>query len=266
MNEETVHNLNTGAPNWQLRFLIAFSLLLIITFVYYLPTRFREQSGTGSHMDEGNDGHMYVDDMRATMMGELPSVAQVARLPIRTPASRTALSPIILNGVKEFRLEAEEFRWEYAPGNYVHVWGYNGQIPGPEIRVTEGDRVRVIVKNNLPVPTSVHWHGLDVPWQADGVPGVTQDPIGPGEEFTYEFDAVPAGTRFYHTHGADHMTSAQQLDMGLSGAFIVLPKTSTENKKGAEGYDRDYTLVLDEWDIMAGGINTAVGHAHGADM
>lgn len=244
---------STASPNWHVRFLIALSLLLIITFVYYLPTRFREQSGTP------DDGHMH-DNTGSAMMGELPSAADVARFPIRTPASRTALSPTLIDGVKEFRLEAEEFRWEYAPGTYVHVWGYNGQIPGPEIRVTEGDKVRVIVKNNLPVPTSVHWHGLDVPWQADGAPGITQDAIGPGEEFIYEFDAVPAGTRFYHTHGADHTTAAQQLDMGLAGAFIVEPK------KPVADYDRDYTLVLDEWEIVTGGINTAVGHMHGAGM
>ncbi len=261
-NESSLGIPNSSSnPNWQLRFLIAFSLLLIITFVYYLPTRFKALTETDSHMDGMDDMHTDTSD---AMMGELPSAAEIARLPIQTPASRATLSPTLVNGVKEFRLEAEEFRWEYAPGQYVHVWGYNGQIPGPEIRVTEGDKIRIIVKNNLPVPTSVHWHGLDVPWQEDGVPGITQDAIGPGEEFTYEFDAVPAGTRFYHTHGADHMTSAQQLDMGLSGAFIVEAKTSKEDKKSAESYDRDYTLVLDEWEIMMGGINTAAGHMHGA--
>ena len=164
------------------------------------------------------------------------------------------------DGLKEFHLEASEFRWEYEAGKWVHVWGYNGQIPGPEIRVTEGDAVRVIIQNNLPDATSIHWHGVDVPWQQDGVPGITQEAILPGASFTYEFAALPAGTRFYHSHGKDHATAAQQLDMGLSGAFIVEPKEQTLT------FDKEFTLLLDEWDIMMGGVNTAISHMHGAGM
>lgn len=81
------------------------------------------------------------------------------------------------------------------------TWGYNGQYPGPEIRVTEGERLRVTVENRLPdAGTTVHWHGLPVPNGVDGVPGVTQAPIPPGESMTYAYDAVLAGTYMYHSH------------------------------------------------------------------
>lgn len=242
--------------------ILLLSLLLIMVFTYALPQRFlsqammeeQEHAGAGMMMDESMP-HEHGEDMMGEMM-----MADISKLPLRTPADRAGeLSYIFTNeGMKEFRLEASEFRWEYEPGKWVHAWGYNNQIPGPTIRITEGDKVRVVVKNNLPDATSVHWHGVDVPWNMDGVPGVTQEAIQPGKTFTYEFTAGPSGTKFYHTHGKDHMTSAQQLDMGLSGALIIEPK------KPAYAYDREYTLVLDEWDVQAGGMNTAVGHVHGA--
>jgi len=242
-------------------FLVALSLLLVVVFVYYLPLRFENQAGrdhdpTGMVMDDGimeeeEEGHAH---------HALPdSSLLLAQLPLRTVDTRVDSLPftVLENGVKEFKLEASEFRWEYEPGSWVHVWGYNGQIPGPEIRVTDGDRVRVVVTNKLPDATTVHWHGVDLEWQADGVPNVTQKPIGVGETYVYEFTAKPAGTRFYHAHGKDHTTGAQQLDMGLSGAFIVEPTEETLV------YDKEYTLVLDEWNILDG-VNSALTHIHGA--
>ena len=245
------------------------TILLAVVFIYFLPQRFLWQQSLGGHaiMEEGgvNDGHSHEN---ANGHGDeasgghhdstMPDVSALLSLPLRTPKDRIAALPFVMkDGVKEFHLDAQEFRWEYAEGKWVHAWGYNGQIPGPEIRVNEGEKVRVIVKNSLPDATSVHWHGVDVEWKADGVPGVTQLAILPGEEYTYEFTAKPAGTKFYHTHGNTHMTAAQQLDMGLSGAFIIEPK------KPAYSYDREYTLVLDEWDIN-GGVNSAITHVHGA--
>lgn len=161
------------------------------------------------------------------------------------------LSFIEKDGVKEFRLNAEPVQWEYSKGKYVLAWGYNGQVPGPEIRVTEGDNVRIIFTNNLPKPTTIHWHGLEIPNSQDGIPGITQEPIQPGESFTYEFTAKPSGTRFYHTHGSGRGDEAEQLDMGLSGAFIIEPKNKLQ-------YDREYTLILDEWNTM--------NHMSGEDM
>jgi manganese oxidase len=248
------------------------TVLFMVTFIYYLPLKFQSQQGsvpTDNHDTHEDTAAMMSDEMMSdghmheggTMdMHSAANTAAIGALPLRNPSNRLDPFPYTLSadGYKEFRLEASAFRWEYAPGQWVHVWGYNGQIPGPEIRVTEGEKVRIIVKNSLPDATSVHWHGIDVPWQEDGVPGITQEAIAPGGTFTYEFTATPAGTRFYHSHGSDHITSAQQMDMGLSGAFIIEPKRETIK------YDREYTLVLDEWDIMMGGVNTALSHVHGA--
>lgn len=245
--------------NYRFWLFVTLSLLFIITFVYYLPLRF--QSSEGDHTDMmGDQAHNgAINNGHA----DLPSIDALKRLALKTPANRVDRLPFTdKDGVKEFRLEAQEFRWEMANGKWAHVWGYNGQIPGPEIRVNEGDNVRVIVKNSLPDSTSVHWHGIDVPWEADGVPGVTQNAIKPVEEFIYEFTAKPAGTHFYHTHGKDHQTAAQQLDMGLSGAFIIEPNITPYTL--ARIYNNEFTLVLDEWNIMPNGQNMAASHLHGA--
>lgn len=163
-------------------------------------------------------------------------------LPARSPADRAErLAFVVKDGMKEFALSAEPIRWEYAESKTILAWGYNGQVPGPEIRVAEGDRVRIVFTNKLPKATTLHWHGIDVPFEQDGVPGVTQKAIKPGETYTYEFVAKPAGTRFYHTHGGVAMgDEAQQLDMGLSGAFIIEPR-------GYQKPDKEYTLIFDEW-------------------
>jgi FtsP/CotA-like multicopper oxidase with cupredoxin domain len=138
----------------------------------------------------------------------------------------------------EFTLTASEFDWELMADVPVRVWGYSGQMPGPEMRVREGDTVRVTLKNELPVPTTIHWHGINVPNAMDGVAGLNQEPVKPGETFTYEFTATPAGTRWYHSH----TDPALQVPMGLYGALIVEPHQPEAT------YDRDYTFMLAEWD------------------
>ncbi len=145
----------------------------------------------------------------------------------------------VVDGVKEFHLTAEHFMWEYADGHVLESWGYEGQLPGPEIRVTEGDKVRVIYKNELPIPTTVHWHGVDVPNEADGVPGLTQDAVEPGGTFTYEFTAEPAGTRLYHSHGSHHGDEGKQMDMGLAGPLIIEPQDFVAP-------DKDFNVFLTE--------------------
>lgn len=139
---------------------------------------------------------------------------------------------------RTIRLEAREVTWELAPGHTVKAMAYNGRIPGPEIRVREDERVRVELTNALAEATTIHWHGVDVPNAMDGVPGLTQEPVAPGATFVYEFEARPAGTRWYHTHFAEH----RQLDLGLAAAFIVEPRAAE-----SVTYDRDVTLVLDDW-------------------
>jgi FtsP/CotA-like multicopper oxidase with cupredoxin domain len=146
-------------------------------------------------------------------------------------------------GVREIRLEARELAWELAPGKVVKAMAYNGQIPGPEIRLNEGERVRIVLTNALAEPTTIHWHGVDVPNPMDGVPGVTQRPVQPGDTFVYEFEARPAGTRWYHTHFQEH----RQLDLGLSAPLIIEPAAPDPFP-----FDREYTLVLDDWATGSG--------------
>ena len=155
-----------------------------------------------------------------------PQADDTSDLPVRSFEDRVARMPYTVDeeGVVVFEMSADEFMWDYGDGEPIHSWGYNNQRPGPEIRVTEGDRVRVNFTNNLPVATTVHWHGIDLVNRMDGVPGYTQPPVEPGETFTYEFIAYPAGTRFYHTHGSHHGDEALQMDRGLAGAFVVLPR------------------------------------------
>jgi len=145
--------------------------------------------------------------------------------------------------VREILLEAREVDWELAPGKVVKALAYNGQVPGPEIRLREGEQVRILLKNALAEPTTIHWHGVDVPNPMDGVPGVTQKPVQPGETFVYDFEARPAGTRWYHTHFQEH----RQLDLGLSAPLIIEPA-----EPDPFPFDREYTLVLDDWATGSG--------------
>ena len=147
------------------------------------------------------------------------------------------------NGVKEFHLVAEPVLREIAPGMKAHLWGYNGQSPGPTIEVVEGDRVRIFVTNRLPEHTSIHWHGQPVPNGMDGVSGLTQPAIQPGKTFMYEFVAKRAGTFMYHPH-ADEMT---QMAMGMMGTWITHPK----NTKFMP-VDRDFVFLLNSYDIDPG--------------
>src|SRR5215212_4911712 len=121
--------------------------------------------------------------------------------------------------VKVFDLVCQVVQWEVTPGTLVEAWTYNGVTPGPEIRVTEGDKVRINVTNELPQSTAVHWHGLMVPNSQDGVPFITQPPIKPGQSFTYEFPIKEgnAGAHMYHSHH----NAAFQVTKGLLGAFSL---------------------------------------------
>jgi FtsP/CotA-like multicopper oxidase with cupredoxin domain len=148
--------------------------------------------------------------------------AGVAAFPAETEAmGNQPLEPRIQNGVKVFELTAEELSWETKPGVFVQAMGFNGTVPGPEIRVEQGDRVRIVVRNEMSQPTTLHLHGVTVPNGMDGVPYITQDPILPGGFFTYEFDVVdPPGMYVYHSH----FNSTEQVGKGLYGAFYVQPE------------------------------------------
>lgn len=143
-------------------------------------------------------------------------------------------------GIKYFELVAEPVQREILPGLFIKGYGYNGSIPGPTILVYPGDYVNIRVHNRLPEPTSVHWHGLDVPNVMDGVPDVEPSPlIEPGCYFDYHFKIVnPPGTHMYHTH---HNVPRQEM-LGLSGGFIIL-------NPGHENIQRDYFIMLGEFAV-----------------
>ena len=171
-----------------------------------------------------------------------PESAAGDYLPVTVPNGAT-LPFEMVEGVKQFHLIAEPVDVEFSPGLKVKAWGYNGRTPGPVIEAVEGDRVRILVTNNLPEGHSVHWHGLFVPNGMDGLVGLHQDEIPVGETFSYEFTLRQHGTYMYHSH-YDEMT---QMAMGLMGFFIIHPKNPTGPK-----VDRDFAIFLQEWKILPG--------------
>ena len=134
-----------------------------------------------------------------------------------TGAGNQPMTPKMDGQVKVFEMTAEEIDWEVAPGDVRKGMAYNKQIPGPLVRVNLGDRVRIVLNNKLKESTAMHFHGLVVPNEVDGVPGVTQPLIEPGKSFTYEFTVRNTGSHMYHSH----MNGATQIPAGLLGAFIV---------------------------------------------
>ncbi|GIX06027.1 MAG: exported copper oxidase [Candidatus Poribacteria bacterium] len=163
--------------------------------------------------------------------------------PVKTPNNRS-LPFRIVDGVKVFHLVAEEVWHEFAPGLKAQCWGYNGDTPGPTIEAVEGDHIRIYVTNRLPAPTSVHWHGVFLPNGMDGVSGLTQPHILPGETFVYEWVVRQTGTYLYHSH---HNTMVQE-GMGLVGLMVFHPRRPAPE----EQVQRDYALLLNEWRIDPG--------------
>lgn len=138
----------------------------------------------------------------------------------------------IVDGVKVFELTSKAIKWEVEPGKFVDSYSYNGQIPGPEIRVKQGDKIKIILKNELHESTSIHFHGVDVPFSQDGVPFISQPPVRPGQTHEYGFTIVDGpGTFMYHSHH----NAEQQVGKGLLGAFIV---------EGKKNWDVEYTMVV----------------------
>ena len=159
-------------------------------------------------------------------------------LPVVAPDLATL--PFELDGgVKVFRLVAEPVKQDVLPGKVFDLWGYNGSAPGPTIEVVEGDRVRILFENRLPEATTVHWHGLEVPIEMDGVPAISQPMVEPGGRFTYEFTLHQHGTFFYHSHGA------MQEMIGLLGLFIIHPRTPYR-----PAVQKDFAIVLQEYAVL----------------
>ncbi len=143
--------------------------------------------------------------------------------------------------VREFRFSASSAKVNLGSAVDFTAYTFNGQVPGPEIRVKEGETIRVVLTNLLPEPTTIHWHGIPVPNEMDGVPHVTQNPVEPGGTFVYEFKAQPAGSFMYHSH------FKYQLDQGLYGPLIIEPAGQPAP------FNREFTLVLEDWVMRNGG-------------
>ena len=141
----------------------------------------------------------------------------------------------MVDGVKVFELTADEEKWEVEPGKVLDVMAYNGTLPGPQINADLGDKVRIVLNNELDQPTTLHFHGLRVPNAMDGVPGITQEAVMPGESFTYEFTVRNSGTHMYHPH----FNATEQITEGLLGAFIVNDPADPEVAV-------DHTMVLND--------------------
>lgn len=168
--------------------------------------------------------------LAAAAMGSLYAQSWLGRALASSASPGTARGPAL----QRLRRVALPSDVDIGPLGSRSLWTYDGQFPGREIRVREGDRLRVVVENELPEPTTIHWHGVPVPNAMDGVPVLTQDAVAPGSSFLYEFDARPAGSYLYHSH------QGLQIDRGLVGALVI------EERSPHVAYDRDYTLVLDD--------------------
>jgi FtsP/CotA-like multicopper oxidase with cupredoxin domain len=191
----------------------------------------------------------------ALALKNTPAIADDGTAPAVPPAASgaTGYTPVITpngttlpwrldKGVKEFHLVAEPLKREFAQGMIVNCWGYNGQTPGPTIEAVEGDRVRILVTNKLPERTSLHWHGALLPNGMDGVAGLNQPHIEPGETYVYEFTLRQHGSLMYHPH-SDEMV---QMALGMMGFFIIHPRQR-------EAVDRDFAIMLHEWSVPPGG-------------
>jgi FtsP/CotA-like multicopper oxidase with cupredoxin domain len=192
--------------------------------------------------------------VQAASIPEAPTTQTNTMQPPLVPASGPDYQPVAtLNGWtlpwrmngewKEFHLVAEPVVREMAPGMKAHLWGYNGQSPGPTIEAVEGDKVRIFVTNKLPEHTTIHWHGMLLPNGMDGVGGLTQPHIKPGQTFAYEFVLKKSGTFMYHPH-ADEMV---QMAMGMMGMFIIHPRDPKFMR-----VDRDFVFLLSSYLIETG--------------
>jgi uncharacterized cupredoxin-like copper-binding protein len=204
------------------------------------------------HSDAGMTGAVMVDasgsaqpsaspgeSMTAEEMRDVDA-AVTAQFPAETEGrGNQVLEPTIVDdGIKQWELTASVIQWETEPGRVQEAYAYNGMVPGPQLRAEVGDTVRIVLHNELPVPTTIHFHGLLIPNDMDGVPAISQDAVLPGESFTYEFTIRNGGSHMYHSH----FMAEEQVPMGLLGAFVITDPDAT-NEPAA---DIDYTMILND--------------------
>ena len=205
------------------------------------------------HSDSGMTGEVMVDATAAsgepeptpgeTMTAEQmrdADAAVTAQFPAETEGKgNQVLEPEVQpDGTLQWELTASVIEWETEPGTVVEAYAYNGMVPGPQLRAEVGDRVRIILHNELPEPTTIHSHGLFVPPEMDGVPVISQPAVMPGESFTYEYTLRNAGSHMYHSH----FMAEHQVPMGLLGAFVVTDPNATDEPAS----DVDYAMILND--------------------
>ena len=181
----------------------------------------------------------HADDRTAEEMRDIDA-AVTAEFPAETVGlGNQLLEPTIQqDGTLEWELTASAIQWETEPGTTVESYAYNGMVPGPQLRAEVGDHIRIILHNDLPVPTTIHSHGLFVPPAMDGVPVISQPAVMPGESFTYEYTLRNAGSHMYHSH----FMAEEQVPMGLLGAFIVTDPAATDEPAS----DLDVAMILND--------------------
>ena len=203
------------------------------------------------HADGGMRGEVMVAATGEPGASASPDASMTAQQMAAADAARTGqfpaetegkgnqvLEPTILDdGTKRWELTASVIQWETEPGVTVEAYAYNGTVPGPQLHANVGDRIQIVLHNELPQPTTIHSHGLYVPNGMDGVPVINQPAVMPGESFTYEYTVRNAGSHMYHSHFmADH-----QVPMGLLGAFIVTDPNANEPR-----FDLDYAMIVND--------------------
>lgn len=223
--------------------------ILIAAFGGDLRMSSKSMNGMGGMNTNGlimPPGMIMTSDMSAEAMRDMAAV-DPKQITYTAPADARGdqpLTPQIVDGAKVFNLDASIIRWNILPNKQVAAYAFNRQVPGPRIQLTEGDHVRMVVKNNLPDATTVHWHGLIVPNNMDGPADVTQAPIQPGASFTYDFTVHQVGTFFYHSH----KDADRQQGLGMYGALIIAPK----NAPAIPAYTQDVPIELQEWTVKEG--------------
>ena len=188
----------------------------------------------GSGQPTPSAGAMTAEQMRDV------DAAVTAQFPADTDGEgNVVLEPDVqADGTLQWELTASVIQWETEPGKFVEAYAYNGMIPGPQLRANVGDRIRIILHNELPEPTTIHSHGLFVPPDMDGVPVISQPAVMPGESFTYEYTLRNAGSHMYHSH----FMAEHQVPMGLLGAFVVTDPTAADEPAA----DHDVTMILND--------------------
>ncbi len=192
------------------------------------------EHASGEPSPSAGEGERTAEEMRDI------DAATTAEFPAETEGKgNEILEPEITDdGVLQWELTASVIEWETEPGKIVEAYAYNGMVPGPQLRAEVGDRIRIILTNELPEPTTLHSHGLFVPPDMDGVPVISQPAIMPGESFTYEYTLRNAGSHMYHSH----FMAEHQVPMGLLGAFVVTDPDAADEPEA----DQDIAMILND--------------------